>query len=75
VGGLLVSSLVVIPVITALQYSLGFKNSLFLSVVFSVLSVWLGLILAYYQNLPSGGSIVVVSISFFVLSFLANWKK
>lgn len=75
VGGLLVSSLIVIPVITALQYSLGFKNSLLLSIVFSLLSVWLGLFLAYFQNLPSGGSIVIVSISFFVLSFLVNLKK
>ena len=75
VGGLLVGSLVVIPVITALQYSLGFKNTLFWGVCFSVISVWLGLILAYYQNLPSGGSIVAVNISFFVLSFLINLKK
>lgn len=75
VGGLLVSSLVVIPVITALQYSLGFRNSLFLSVCFSVLSVWLGLVLAYYQDLPSGGSIVIINIGFFVLSYLVNLKK
>ena len=70
VGILLVSSLLIIPVASALQFSHGFKGTLFYSVVISVLSVILGLFSSFYLDIAAGGSIVLVTILFFIVSFL-----
>lgn len=72
VGVLLIGALMVIPVLTAMQLRVSFRKTLFLSVVFSLLSVFLGFILAYVFNVVSGGAIVMVSVLFFALAFL--WK-
>lgn len=72
VGGLLIGSLSILGVSTALQFGLGFQKTLWLGIFFSVLSVWLGLFLAFYLDFPSGSSIVVVNLVFFVISALIN---
>lgn len=72
VGILLVSALVVIPVITAMEYGKGFLKTTILSVLFSVLSVIVGLIFSFYFDLPSGGVIVLVLLGCFIASFIWN---
>jgi zinc transport system permease protein len=72
VGGLLIGALMIIPGITSLQYKLSFRSSLILSSVFSLFSLWTGLYLSYYLNLPSGGAIVMASMVLFGLSLLIN---
>ncbi|MFZ2831934.1 MAG: metal ABC transporter permease [Minisyncoccia bacterium] len=74
VGVLLIGALMVIPVIAAMQYGRGFRTTLFLSVLFSLLSVIFGLFASYYFDLASGGTIVVVALIIFLLS-LAVAKK
>lgn len=74
VGVLLVGALMVIPVISAMQYGHGFRHTLILSVIFSLVSVVLGLFASYYYDLASGGAIVVVALIIFLLS-LALVKK
>ncbi len=70
VGVLLIGALMVIPVVSAMQYGKGFRTTLMLSVFFSLLSVILGLFASYYFNLASGGAIVVMALIFFVASLL-----
>jgi zinc transport system permease protein len=69
VGVLLIGALMVVPVLTAMQWQYSFRTSLFLAVFFSFLSVISGFSLALLFDLPSGGAIVIVSVSFFVLAY------
>ncbi len=69
VGVLLIGALIVVPVLTAMQWQYSFRTSLFLAVFFSLLSVISGFSLALLFDLPSGGAIVIVSVSFFVLAY------
>lgn len=61
VGALIVSSLMIIPVASALQICKSYKRTLIMSIVFSVLSVWMGLLLAYVIpfGIKPGGAIVL----------------
>ncbi|UCF86786.1 MAG: metal ABC transporter permease, partial [Nitrospiraceae bacterium] len=68
VGILLIGALMVIPVITAIQFSRSFKQTLIVSVVISLCSVLAGLFLSYYFDLASGGTIVLVAMVLFIVS-------
>jgi zinc transport system permease protein len=71
VGVLLIGALMVIPVVTGMQIARSFKQMIFLGVIFAFVAVCGGLIAAYYLNLPSGGTIVLLSLGIFLLvSFL-----
>ncbi|MCC2631314.1 MAG: hypothetical protein K0S20_13 [Patescibacteria group bacterium] len=72
VGILLIGALMVIPVITAMQYKRGFATTMGLSVLFSVASVMSGLFLSYYFGLASGGVIVLIALAFFFASLFIN---
>ncbi|MBB6216779.1 zinc transport system permease protein [Anaerosolibacter carboniphilus] len=62
VGVLLVSSLMVIPVATSLQIAKSFKHATVLAVIFAQLAVISGIIISYYFELASGGTIVLLSV-------------
>jgi zinc transport system permease protein len=68
VGILLIGALTVIPVTTAMQIAHSFKESIFLSVLFALTSVVVGLFLSFYLSLPAGGVIVLCSLFLFVIS-------
>lgn len=70
VGVLLIGALMVVPVLTAMQWKFGFRTTLLLSILFSFLSVIIGFFLAYTLNIASGGSIVIVAVFFFILSYI-----
>jgi len=72
VGVLLIGALMVIPVITAIQFGRGFKATIILAVIVSLLAVLVGLIVSYYFSLASGGTIVVMALVLFLLSVLMN---
>jgi zinc transport system permease protein len=72
VGVLLVSSLIVLPTLTARQLSRSFRQTLFYSALISVLSVFFGLLAAFYLDLAAGGAIVLVAGVFFVVVALAR---
>lgn len=74
VGSLLIGALMVIPVVAALQYRVGFKQTLLLSLVFAVLSVIFGMVISYNFSLPSGATIVLSIIVIFVISLVVNKK-
>jgi zinc transport system permease protein len=75
VGVLLIGALMVVPVITAMQLSRGFRQTLIISVGISLTSVISGLFLSYYLDLASGGTIVLVALGFFILSLLFGRKN
>lgn len=70
VGGLLIGALLVIPVMSASQFSRSFGQTIILSVILSIISVLLGLILAFYLGLAAGGAIVLSALTIFILSLL-----
>lgn len=69
VGALLIGALMIIPVITAMQVVKGFKASIIASIVVACISVFIGLIISYYANLPGGATIVVSLICMFCTAF------
>lgn len=73
VGILLISSMMIIPVATSLQISKSFKQTLFLSILFAEFASVVGFFVAYYFDLASGGTIVLVSV--FLLLFTLLIKK
>ncbi|MEK7451746.1 MAG: metal ABC transporter permease [Patescibacteria group bacterium] len=68
VGVLLIGALMVIPVLSAMQFRRGFQTTWIIALIISVFSVLLGLALSYYLNLASGGTIVIVTIICFLLA-------
>jgi zinc transport system permease protein len=67
VGILLIGALMVIPVLAAMQWRMGFQKTWILALLISFFSVFLGLIISFYFNLSSSGSIVLCSLVFFLL--------
>jgi zinc transport system permease protein len=72
-GVLLISSMMVIPVAAGIKLGWSYKSTLIISIVFSELSVFFGLWLAYSLNIPSGAAIV--SINIIILLVVAVTKK
>lgn len=62
VGVLLVSSLMVVPVATALQVAGSFRGALVWSILFGIVSVVTGLMLSYGLDLAPGGTVVLTAI-------------
>lgn len=74
VGILLVSALMVIPVVTALQLRKDFKQTILYAQGFSLFSVIAGVIASFYLNLAAGGTIVLIMLIIFSLIYLAKIK-
>lgn len=68
VGVLLISALLVIPVITALQFKKNFMQTIFIAQAISIIAVILGVIISFYFNLATGGTIVLITVAIFLLS-------
>lgn len=73
VGVLLISSLIVIPNITAMMFGKGFKKTTLISIIIAVSSVLLGIVVSYITNLAPGGIIVLLTI--FILLGTIGWKS
>ncbi|MDW0143982.1 MAG: metal ABC transporter permease [Nitrososphaeraceae archaeon] len=75
VGVLLISSLIVIPNITALMLGKGFKKTIFISCAMSVFSVVFGIVISYYSNVAPSGMIVLTMVSMFLITVIAKNMK
>ncbi|MBF0457358.1 MAG: metal ABC transporter permease [Nitrospirae bacterium] len=75
VGALLIGALMVVPVVTAMQFAVSFRRTLFISIIISLISVMSGLVLSYYLDIASGGTIVITALGIFVFVWLATAKK
>lgn len=75
IGILLVSALLVLPVVTALQLRKNFLITLLWAEAISLFSVISGIIFSYYLNVSSGGTIVLVMLTIFVIVFFIKGRK
>jgi manganese/iron transport system permease protein len=72
VGVILVLALLVIPGATAYLLVKRLHHVMLLGAAIGIISSISGMYLSFYQNLPSGPAIVLVSASFFTLAFLLS---
>ncbi|ADG92344.1 ABC-3 protein [Arcobacter nitrofigilis DSM 7299] len=75
IGVLLIGALMIMPVISAMQFEKSFFITCLLAVSFAVLAVIVGLFVSFYISLPSGATIVVVSLILFILSLMLKINK
>lgn len=72
VGTLLISSLIIFPAVTALNFKKGFKLTIMIAVAISIIAIILGIIISFFTNLPTGATIVVVNGVLYLISLLLN---
>jgi zinc transport system permease protein len=68
VGILLIAALMVLPVIAAGRVAWSMRSSMLLAMGIGLASVFAGLTIAYYGDLPPGGAIVLVAAGAFVVT-------
>ncbi|MEH7252572.1 metal ABC transporter permease [Neobacillus niacini] len=73
VGIMLVSSLMTLPVAASIRIAKGFKQTIFLSIIFGEIAVLGGLLTSYYIDLAPGGTIVMIAVAILVFSIV--YKK
>ncbi len=73
VGIILVIALLTIPQATANLFSKKYKFIILLSVGFGLLSSIVGLFLSYLLNIPSGATIIFLSVLIFILAKLISY--
>ncbi|MHB8110259.1 MAG: metal ABC transporter permease [Syntrophorhabdaceae bacterium] len=70
VGIMLVSSLLIIPPVTALQFGRGFRATIVIACIAGIISVISGIIISFGLDFPAGATIVLVNFIFFMISFI-----
>jgi len=75
IGGLLIFSLILNPAAAAYQLTYSMKKMFFLSACFGVVSGWVGLLISYVFDIPSGATIVLTSSFIFLLAVIFSPKR
>lgn len=73
VGGLLISALLVIPVVTASRFTRSFLQNIGVSMVAAGVAVLIGLVVAFYAGVAAGGAIVLSALVLFIAALI--WKQ
>ena len=71
-GIMLVSSLLILPALTALQMSMSFRKTMIAAVGFAVGAVLCGIVIAFMLNLPAGAMVVLLNICFLSVVFVVK---
>lgn len=74
-GVLVLSSMLAVPVATALQLKKGFKLTLIFSIIFGFIDIISGLFLSYYINSAPGGTIALVSVVVLVIVLIVKRSR
>ncbi len=74
-GALLISSLIIFPVLTAMRIGKRYLSVTLLSAAVAVVGFLVGMLVSYVYEAPSGASIVCVNIVLFVLFAIAGAIK
>ncbi len=74
-GVILVAGMLVIPVAAASQVARSFRETLYLSILVGQCSILGGFAIAVTRNLPSGGSIIVTAILFYVVAIAVSGRS
>ncbi len=69
VGILLIAALIVIPVVAALQLRKSFGKTILYAECISFFSVISGIVISFYFNLSTGGTIVLIMLAIFLILF------
>lgn len=75
VGILLISSLIVIPNITAIMLGKGFRKTAAISGAIAVVGVVAGILLSYVANIATGGTIVLVLVVIFLATLAVKYSS
>lgn len=70
VGIMLVSAMLILPAVTALQLAKSFKSALITAAVVSVFCVAAGITISFFLDLPTGAAIVMTNFLFFVIAYI-----
>jgi zinc transport system permease protein len=68
VGALMISSLLVIPVASAMMIAKSYKQTVWISIAFAELFTLSGLFISFYCDLPPGGTIVLLGVVVLILA-------
>ncbi|MBQ6107245.1 MAG: metal ABC transporter permease, partial [Thermoguttaceae bacterium] len=74
VGALIVSSLLVIPAAAAMQLRTSYRRTLFFAVLFSVVTMNVGLFISYLTETQPGGTIVLLQSALLILMMVCRRK-
>ncbi|HBA88964.1 MAG TPA: ABC transporter [Geobacter sp.] len=69
VGIMLISALLILPAVSALQVAKGFKTAIVCSACIGVSTVIVGISLSFALNLPTGAAIVLFNFFIFLVAF------
>ncbi len=69
VGIMLTSALLIIPAVSAFQIAKSFRGTLFFAACTAVISVWVGIFVSFLMNLPTGATIVLLNLAFFLVLY------
>lgn len=72
IGALMVSSLMILPVATAMLFAKSYRRAVLFAMLCGALSVLSGLTVSFYMGLKPGGAIVLIGIGIFLLSILVQ---
>lgn len=70
VGVILITAQLILPGITALNLTKNIKAAILLSIVFAEIGAIGGFFISYRYNLPSGGTIVILSFLLFIITLM-----
>lgn len=75
VGGLLIGSMMIIPVLTAMTFSKSFLQTTYLAIGGGVINIFVGFLISYITGLPTGSTIALCAIMVFVFSLFFGKKR
>lgn len=74
-GLLLISALIILPAVTATQIARSFKETLIISAIISATSVITGIMLSYYLDSATSGTIILTLFIIFTVTLIINKIK
>ncbi|HOI16265.1 MAG TPA: metal ABC transporter permease [Geobacteraceae bacterium] len=75
VGIMLISALLILPAVSALQLARGFKTAILLSSCLGVASVIGGVFLSFFMDLPTGATIIIINFLLFATCFILRTTR
>ncbi|MFV0499077.1 MAG: metal ABC transporter permease, partial [Bacilli bacterium] len=74
IGVLLVSSLIIIPLLAAGNVAKNLKQTAIYGIIFTELSIIIGIFSSFYLNLPTSAIIVIISILIYLVTIKFRFK-
>ena len=73
VGMLVLTSMIALPVASSLQFRQGFKNTVIISIVISIVDIMIGLFFSYHLNVAPGGFTAIICVITLLLVIMFRW--